>query len=314
MPVVHDVWDLRGTPEQNRVIEQTLERVDFPWHWLKEGLRNSVGRETIPVEWDDLSRYAQSNEAESHKHKARLHSSRAHSDEEDFHVIEYRERVLGLAWYSGKVTMEQTLVNEADLAGEVFMSEGAHMVDFFYMDDPLRIAVWNAFHSDHQDVDPETALQDGAEVHHGHSWFDVGGYYSWVGEAFMGGFVAAFSDLPVTIAFDHPTTPEVAAEIRVAFGLGDTTPEEPTPDVEEPQVPDEPTAPKEPGADEPVVPEDNEAPFFGLDNSRVFHDSHKGIGQQVVWQSYEAAVNDGRRPCKVCKPRQSAAQTLGTHG
>ena len=333
MPVVHYVWDLRGTPQQNRIIEDTLERVDFPWHWLRDELVSEVGRTSIPVEWADLSRYAEDAEGpdeeqdESHKSEDKIYSRkpRHHGGDDEFHIVGYRNRVLGLAWYSGKVTMEASLVNEPELAGEVFMSEGAHMVDFFYMNDEHRAGVWNAFHPDSEDVPLDTIIEDGVPLGHNHGWFDVGGYYSWVGEAFMGGFVKAFSDLPVTIDFDHAATSEAAAEIRRVFGLGE--PEEPAPEIptEEPQAPDAPVAPEEPvneepvapepeptppedeepEGDDPVVPPEEEAPFYALDDSGVFHDSHKRIAREVVFNSYEAAVNSGRRPCKVCKPRQS---------
>lgn len=295
--LVHDIWNLRGTPEQNRIIEETLERVDFPWKWLVAELQNEVGKSTIPVEWEDLSRYAEEEE-DNHEAKMVSRKPRRHGGDADYHIVGYRNRVLGLAWYSGKVTLDSTLVNEPELAGEVFMSEGAHMVDFFYMDDRMRAGVWNAFHPDEEDVPLETLIEDGVPIGHNHGWFDVGGYYSWVGEAFMGGFVKAFSDLPVTISFDHAATPEAAAEIRRVFGLEETpeVPDEPI--VEEPVAP-EPT-PEEPEDDSSVTAPDG-SPFFGIRGSVVFHDSHRGIDKEVTWSSYEAAVND-RRPCKVCKP------------
>lgn len=330
------VWNLIGTPNQNAIVQDALDRCDFPFQWLEPELRSEVGKTQIPVEWADLSRYGQAQAMDvprmhdDHEDATETHD---HADEHDhgdpdglqhFHVtdpetgdkahgIGFRSRVLGLAWYSGKVTLEVTMEQEPELAKEVFLAEGAHMVDFFYMTDEHRRLVWNAVHTDVEDLPPGISIQDGVDLGHGHGWFDVGGYYSWVGEAFMGLFIKAFSDLPVTIRFDHPATSEAARETREAF-LGVETPDTP---VEEPVSPPEPPAedpvvePEDPGLpappEEPLPePEDggeaDEAPFFGLESSEVFHDSHKKVAREVVWQSAQAALDDGRRPCKVCKP------------
>lgn len=209
------IWSLEGSETQNKIIRQALCRCTFPFDVLLPGLQVGVNRDTIPVEWADLSRES-ALLAEAKKTGGHLH---IHEAGDIGHPIEARDQVLGLAWYSGKVTLDFTVEPEPDLAGEVFLSEGAHMIDFFWMADWHRAAIWNALHPDQQDIDPATAIEDGVDLGHGHGWFDMAGYYSWVGEAWMGLFVRAYTDWPVTIGgfSDHPATDEAAAQIREAF-------------------------------------------------------------------------------------------------
>jgi hypothetical protein len=120
--------------------------------------------------------------------------------------------VLGLAWYEGKVSIEKSLVNEPELAMEVFMSEGAHMVDFFYMSPEQRQAIFDLYHGG--DTNP-----------HDHGWFEETGnndYWSWVGESFMAGFCFAYTDIvPTMDSFTHPSTPAIGQEIRKILTPGD---------------------------------------------------------------------------------------------
>lgn len=207
-----EVWDLRGTENQNRIIRDTLARTTFPFEVMVPQLQSEAGKSTIPVEWADLSRYSaeMAEAAESGEH---LH---VHEDGDKadpvLREVEGRQRVLGLAWYSGKVSMDLSLEGNESLAAEVFLSEGAHMMDFFWMEEHHRTAIWNALHA--ADV---VSVPEAGHVEHEHSWFDHGGYYSWVGEAWMGLFVKAYSDFPVTIRFDHPPTPEAVEEARRAL-------------------------------------------------------------------------------------------------
>lgn len=257
------VFDLVGDDEQNTIIKQAIAEQDYPWERLD---LSSVGREAIPVEWADLSRYTQELEA-AERSGAHLHF---HKDGDTAHPIagelEGRRRVLGLAWYSGKVTIEQSLKAQPLLAREVFHSEGAHMADFF---DPaitpeVRRQIF-AFY--HPDMTPEEIA-----AHTEHGWFEETGnndYWSWVGESFMEGFIYAFTPLrPPSTRFDHPTTEEIGQQIRELLL--------------------------------PATP-----PMFGAARSSVFHDSHRGITAAVTFPSYAAAVDAGRRPCRVCRPEPS---------
>lgn len=248
-----NVWALQGTERQNAIIQEALDRCDFPFERLT--------KQPIPVEWADLSRYTQQMEeaaaAGSHLH--------VHEGGDTAHPVERRERVLGLAWYSGKVTMEVTLESDPELAAEVFLSEGAHMIDFFYMDDAMRAACWNAVHPTEQHIPEDANIEDGVDLGHGHGWFDVASYREWVGEEFMGMFVDAFSDVQVTIDFHHTFDVDTVEQVRHALLRT---------------------------AD----------PYFGLERSRVFHDSHRGFPAEVTFSTFMEAVNEGRIPCRVCKP------------
>lgn len=137
---------------------------------------------------------------------------------------------------------------------------------------------------------------------HGHDWFDKGSYYDFVGEAFMGGFIKAFSDLPVTIPFNHETTELTIQRIRYAllpeqFPEGAPPVEEP---VEEPTTDEGVTPQPEP---ETPFPEEPHYHFFSKQGSKVFHDSHTGIAQDIRWANETQALEAGLRPCKVCKPK-----------
>lgn len=203
-------WDLQGTDFQVNIVESALKKCDFPWELLDV--------DVIPVEWKDLSVYGVLAR-DALKTRATQHDP--HSGQEAdplIREIDGRTRVLGLAWYSGKVSLDLSLQTNPVLAEEVFLSEAAHMTDFFWMDNGLRVAVWNAAHPDHEDLPFDATVESAVDLGHGHGWFDIGGYYTWLGEWYMGAFVLAFShDVPVTIEFDHPLTEESVTEVRNAF-------------------------------------------------------------------------------------------------
>lgn len=279
------VFDYQGTERQREIARTAMEvRCDFPWHILVPGLQAKTGRTRIPLDWQDLSRYA--GTAEQHQ-GARGHKTADPVVEENGDhaiLIEHRHRVLGLAWYSGRVTLEQTLVNEPELAGEVLLSEGAHMHDFFGMTMPQRVAVWNAVHPNNPPLPDDFQIVDGVDLGHGHGWFDVGGYYSWVGEAYMGLFVKAFSDYPVTIPFHHPVTPDAVRKVR--------------------ELVFPPPAPEP----EPEVPEVPAVTYCGFPKSKVFHQDSCWVvrlspgGCSSPFPNREAAIAARRRPCRICKP------------
>jgi hypothetical protein len=251
---VSNIFELQGTPVQNAIVEDALRRCSFPFELLAPKLKADTGRNQIPVEWADLSRYAAqiatAKESGGHAH--------IHEGDDTGHPIEARERVLGLAWYSGKVSIEQALVSQPELAKEVFLSEGAHMVDFFLMSDEQRRLIFNALHGSEADV-----------ADHGNDWFDKGPYSSWAGEAFMGLFVKAFSDVQMTMPFEHPVTDYTIERAREVLL--------PAPDV--------PTS-----------------PVYGSKRGRTYHDEHKGIARDIEWESAAEAEAAGRRACRVCRP------------
>lgn len=254
------IYDLSSlTPRQREIIEQVLARTKFDWKRLVPKLQAEKNKSQIPVEWTDLSRYM----AQASRKKAG-HHHHLHIAGDTAHPIEFRNKVLGLAWYSGKISLDISLESDPLLAQEVFLAEGAHMVDFFYMTDEERKAIFDAYH-------------DGNTDDHGHDWFDKGTYWDWAGESFMGGFTLAYSDLlPSMGTFTHPSTPQVAQKIRTIL---DRTPPEP----EKPQAP--------------------EKPYGATNKSKVFHwANHLQKRWQVTFASASDAKATGRRACKQCKP------------
>lgn len=256
------IFDFYGTDVQRRIARETIDRFTFP-HWERLLTKLAAkGRTSIPVEWADLTRYAaQLATAEAKGGHVHVH---ADGDTADPVLDRARARVLGLAWYSGKITLEQTLVDRPELAAEVLGAEVAHMVDFFdpLMDDGGRDRINSAYHG-------------GQLIDHEHDqWFDEGGYWDWPGESFMEGFTRAFSDVEPTISgFTHKTTPHVVAVIR---------------DVLDPQP-----APEVPA--EPV--------YAGVARRPVYHRPtcfflRLAGGADV---HFHGRPSD-RRPCKVCRP------------
>lgn len=291
----HNVWALRGNAEQNAVVAATLDRSTYPYRRLLPGLRERVGKTAIPVEWADLSRFGQSEPnapavaAGEHDHDDHDHGDEgtwAHVHTEEAHGVAFRNIVLGLAYYSGKVVLHTGLLTNPRLAGEVFLSEAAHMVDFFELSDEQRRGVYNSLHSGTEhDYTGAAPIVDGTNLGHDHGWFDVGSYREWAGEAWMGLFVRAYSDLPVTIPFTHPPTNEAVQEVRNLL----TPP--PTPPAPEPE--DDPTD-----------------DVWGVVPSTVFHSAASATGRHrrvyeskdVEWTNRADALAAGRRPCKVCRP------------
>lgn len=191
------IFDISGTPSQVALVERALSRCDFEWTLLLPELQSEVGRERIPVEWADLSRWAAAV-AEGKGGHAHVHEFTEDGLIVDTgHPVEARGRVLGLAWYSGKVSLDLSCEADPELAQEVFLAEVAHMVDFFYLTDEHRDRIFLAYHGN-------------LDTEHGHDWFDVGTYGEWVGEAWMSGFTLAFSDVTPTIILGHTTTREAA--------------------------------------------------------------------------------------------------------
>jgi hypothetical protein len=260
------IWDLQGTANQQRIVRDALAACDYPFERLAPELRTEAGRDSIPVDWQDLSRYNSVAERDAHLH--------VHEDGDDAHpvirVVEGRARVLGLAWYSGKVTLDLSLERDERLAAEVMLAEGAHMVDFFYMDDQQRRGVVNALH--HDQLPNNHPIEDGQLFGlDGHTcgWFDVGPYHMWVGEAFMEAFIESFSDVRVTIQLGHPVSPVQAQYIRRAL-LG----------------------PALVGTARGKAYHRPTCPFIRPSWVLADHD----------WPHPLDAQRDGRRPCRVCRP------------
>lgn len=157
------IFSLRGTRTQQQLVLKALSRCKFPWSLLQAGL-GRVGKKNIPVTWADLS----------------------------------SQGAWGLAYFDGRIELEQSLVSQPDTVQSVFLYESAHMVDFFYLTDAMRQQIYAVYHTGRGDK---------------HKWYDNPDYFQDLGEAFMGGFAAAYSDLPPDPRFKHKTTPFLAAKL-----------------------------------------------------------------------------------------------------
>jgi hypothetical protein len=196
-------WEPQGSPNQKQIVYDALQRCTFDFGQIAQD-------RVVPVEWENLSRYYSSDA------KQITEDNHVHLANGDVgHPIEARARVLGLAWYSGKISLDLYCEPRPDLAHEVFLSEGAHMLDFFWMQDRHRVMVWNALHPELEDLPINTSIEEEGSIIAGdEGWFDVGDYSSWIGEAWMGLFVKAYSDIPVTIPFRRPPTAEAVKYVR----------------------------------------------------------------------------------------------------
>lgn len=222
--VVAGIWNLEGTSNQQRILQDALKLSDFPFERLLPALAKE-GKQTIKVSWDDLSRYTET-------------SANGDSDALDetgkeisliTREVEGRKRVLGLFYlppYS-EIVLDNSLEYDESLAHEVFFAEGAHAVDYYYLDNKMRLAIWNALHAGNiNDLSESTIVTETGDLSHGHSWFDgPAGYSTWVGENFMEAFTKAFApSVPVTITMTHATSPEAAKVVRdTLLGVEDNT-------------------------------------------------------------------------------------------
>lgn len=254
-----DMFDLsKLTWEQKLIIEEALSRCSFNWEVLKPKLKSEKNKDLIPVEFIDCNvfgnRSSSSHTDEEGKHE---HIDVYHNGDTG-HGILFRNKILGLAWYSGKVSIDLSLINSPQLAMETFLAEGAHMIDFFYMTPEHRKKIYEAYHGD-----------DHSE--HGHGWFEETGntdYWSWVGESFMGGFILAYSNVPLSFdGFHHQSAMDVAIKIRGILG-----------DFTKPQY------------------------YITGKSSKLFHRilSHTTYKRAVTYTTRQIALSE-RRPCKVCK-------------
>jgi len=298
-------FHLSGTPAQQAIARDALAVCDFPFDRLLPSLQRE-GRSSIRVDWADLSRYTVSSEKAGHDH---IHEGDAvaHPIERD---VEGRARVLGLFYLPPytRIVLDLSLTALPRLAIEVLLAEAAHAVDYHYMTPDMRRAFVNSVHT--QQLAPTTPTDDGVPFHldgHTCSWFDVGDYADWVGEAFMEGFIEAFApSVPVTIQLNHPVGEEDRRVIRESLAVDAPEPEPVAPEVVEPVAPEPQPAPQ-PVTPEVVEPQpqprdDEHNVFASRTGGKIYHDSHRGIPQDLRWPGATEAQAAGYRPCQVCKP------------
>lgn len=227
-----DVLDIQASPNRTQLTEDAGRGCDFPGALLVPKLQRQWGKSKILVQWADLS-VASSVVLETGP------QGRAHKAGPD---VVARHRVLGTAWTDGRIYIDVSCEDDPELTAEVLLSEFAHQVDFHYLTDAHREAIWDAVH-------PGEESNIGA---HDHDWFGSVAYNVQVGEAWMGLFTRAYSDVAVSLdQFVHKVTDDAAIRARAAVTpeLGpppwDRT-DEPEPAPEPEQPPNLPPPPEPP--------------------------------------------------------------------
>jgi hypothetical protein len=248
-------WTITGTTRQQEIAREAFARIKFPF----DRLTRLPGRPELG--WRDLNSGSYAVAAEE---KARHHEG--HHDTEDKPdalegEVDGRRWVMGVIYtQSGRIYLDVRLERSPELAMAVVGAEIAHAVDFFLpMTDAMRgelLRLWGK---------PGTTWWEVAD--YGSEYFRLGG------EAFMGEFVKAYSDLPFdSTPFLHDAGVE-PADVRRILGIERTDYAPPAP----PPVP------------RPV------AVTYG--KSKVYH-------KPTHYPRAGKPVNDltGLKPCKVCKP------------
>lgn len=213
------------TPAQRALVNAALTACSFDWALLLPGLNagnqwSRPGRTSIPVTCRDLSQFAGSAASDDY-HEIGVDEMGRVVDED---APDNAAAVLGLFWFDGRVEVEQGLVNNPALFQEVFLSEGAHAADFYFLwPENLRKPLYDIYHPNGPDQ-------------HGH--FE-GPYFDTVGEAFMGGFVYATTGKPPTLlGFSHVTTQAIAQRIKTLLRIEVAPPIPPPPLPPLPPPPD----------------------------------------------------------------------------
>ena len=187
---------LTGTAQQIAIVAEALDKIKFPWERL------TFPKEPVEIGWKDL------NNGLYRSMDIKKHESGT------LGIIEGRKYTLGIFYtHSGRIYIDNYLVNYPEIAQSTVSAEIAHAVDYFL---PL---------TDSQRNEIMALMHGGSTVEHGHSWwekYDYGAeYYTLVGESFMQAFTVAYSDMPFGNAsdFTHSITPEQAPALRKILGI-----------------------------------------------------------------------------------------------
>lgn len=261
----HHIFELPD--DQADVLVPAIDAGSFPWSKLVPGIQAQVGRDYIPLRLSDLSRWGArtARYPGARTPRAGFDPVDQHDHPAGVHVIEARHQVLGLFWTDYRMEIERTLVDRPKVLAEVKWSESAHAIDQATLTDAQRAEIVAALHPHGPDEHPP--------------WWERSDYSAEYGvlpgETFMEVVVESYTPLTATINLHHEVTPHVIAVARRIL----------TPELVEPSA--------------PAV-----APFFGLAKSKVFHDTHDGIARGVEWATMADAIAAGRRPCRVCRPKE----------
>lgn len=166
-------FDLRAISDKahRQIIQDALNVCDYPFGRIRRrfGVRVPVGVKTLSY-------------------------NQASVDAHEVHVVEdpeNRQQALGLYWLPtssfpvGRIEVAVEIMNNPDLAREVFLAEAAHAVDYGAMTDVHRTGI-------------ATIVHGGDPAEHGtHGWWEERGgnnyWADWVGETFMSLFMRSFA-------------------------------------------------------------------------------------------------------------------------
>ncbi len=191
------IWELQGPDEDQATLRRWLDAGQFPWERCVDGIRRQVGRDYVPIGFEDLSRFTAIHEA-AHKQGHHLHT-------EGMHVLASRERVLGVFWTDYRVAIDASLRDEEQLGTEVTWSEGAHVIDQAVLTDSDRIRINYALHPGGLDEHPP--------------WWERSNYseeyHQLPGETFMEiVYELCVPGAVATMNLAHEVTPYVMSEAR----------------------------------------------------------------------------------------------------
>lgn len=254
-------WKITGTPQQQSILMSAMEAIKFPFERLTQfpGSPEMGWRDLNPgMPMDVRFSGAFPPEAEP----ARSHGDHDHGHGDKPHAIELvladgRHFTLALIYtVSGRIYLDIRLEAHPDLAMQSVGAEVAHAVDFFLpMTDDMRnelLRLWGV----------------------GGTWWEVqdygAEYYTLGGEAFMGEFVKAYSDMPFDqSAFLHDSGVE-PEDIRRVLGIERT--------------------------DKPMTV------VVSYNKSKIYHRTSHYPSKHPKGAQWWPSPPAGYRACKVCKP------------
>lgn len=213
-------WNLTGTDEQQKIVQEALDKVMFPWDKLSLPGVPEIG-------WRDLNTMAASI---VNNPLPRQHEHDGDEPEPLAGKLNGRKYILGVFYpLSARIYVDNALVDYPELAQSTVSAEIAHSVDeFLPLTDDQRTAIMRLMHSGSEDD---------------HTWWekvDYGAeYYSLIGESFMQAFTIAYSDMPFGNASDfvHSLRYDQIPELRKIVGIERT---DATPPTETPAMPPPP--------------------------------------------------------------------------
>ncbi|MBA2741919.1 MAG: hypothetical protein H0U46_07900 [Actinobacteria bacterium] len=173
----------------------------------------------------------------------------------------------GVFWTDGRIYVDVRCESRPALAREVVSAELAHSVDFFLpLSDDTKLELMDLWHPGSEDA---------------HTWWEIhdygGEYYTLGGEAFMGAFTIAYSEMePDQSAFEHRSTEEMADAIAAIVG---------------------------------VAPVSSRLMVFRIGRSRRYHREtcwvvrvSKTLGRTMLKLDLSSAQAAMLTPCRICRP------------